>query len=160
MWKEDLSSLYTRLGSQMIPSLQAESYKMLSWVSFGWIIILQSAWLQDLYSLSGKTSNRKISWSLEVARYGFRLFQSYWIWQAPRQQCYRDACQISERYDHCNIKPRGFETSRDLTVRCPSAWWIEAHLSVHVWTLNATTDAITDWTYQMHVQNGRSLCHA
>ena len=29
-----------------------------------------------LYSLSGKTSYRKISWSLEAARFGFKLFQS------------------------------------------------------------------------------------
>ena len=32
--------------------------------------------LQGLYSLSGKTSYRKISWSLEAARFGFKLFQS------------------------------------------------------------------------------------
>ena len=32
------------------------------------------------------------------------------IWQAPRQQCCRDACQISERCDHYNIQSRGFET--------------------------------------------------
>ena len=33
---------------------------------------------QDLYSLSSKTSYRKISWSLEAARFMFRLFQSLW----------------------------------------------------------------------------------
>ena len=33
---------------------------------------------QSLYSLSGKTSYRKISWSLEAARFGFKLFQSLW----------------------------------------------------------------------------------
>ena len=33
---------------------------------------------QGLYSLSGKTSFRKISWSLEAARFGFKLFQSLW----------------------------------------------------------------------------------
>ena len=32
-----------------------------------------------LYSLSGRTSYRKISWSLEATRFGFRLFQSLWI---------------------------------------------------------------------------------
>ena len=32
--------------------------------------------LLGLYSLSGKTSYRKISWSLEAARFGFKLFQS------------------------------------------------------------------------------------
>ena len=35
----------------------------------------------------------------------------------PRQQCCRDACQISERYYNCNIQSRGYETSRDLAVR-------------------------------------------
>ena len=30
------------------------------------------------YSLSGKTSYRKISWSLEAARFGFKLFLSLW----------------------------------------------------------------------------------
>ena len=34
--------------------------------------------LQGLYSLSGKTSYRKISWSLEAARFGSKLFQSLW----------------------------------------------------------------------------------
>ena len=33
---------------------------------------------QGLYSLSGKTSYRKISWSLEAARWGFKLFQLLW----------------------------------------------------------------------------------
>ena len=31
-----------------------------------------------LYSLSGKTSYRKISWSLEAARFGIKLFQLLW----------------------------------------------------------------------------------
>ena len=34
--------------------------------------------IQRLYSLSGKTSYRKISWSLEAARFGSKLFQSLW----------------------------------------------------------------------------------
>ena len=36
------------------------------------------SYFQGLYSLSGKTSYRKISWSLEAARFGFKLFQSLW----------------------------------------------------------------------------------
>ena len=43
------------------------------------------------------------------------------IWRAPRQQCCRDSCQVSERYDPCNIQSHGCETPRDLTVRRPSA---------------------------------------
>ena len=35
-------------------------------------------YLQGLYSLSGKTSYGKISWSLETAIFGFRLFRSLW----------------------------------------------------------------------------------
>ena len=39
------------------------------------------------------------------------------IWQAPRQQCCRCACQISKRYDNLKYQSRGFETWRDLTER-------------------------------------------
>ena len=41
------------------------------------------------------------------------------IWQTTRQRGCRDACQISERYDHHNIQSRGFDTSRVLAVRRP-----------------------------------------
>ena len=43
------------------------------------------------------------------------------IWRALQQQHYRDACQISERYDNYDIKCRCFKTSRDLAVTRPSA---------------------------------------
>ena len=39
------------------------------------------------------------------------------IWQAPRQQCCRGACQISKRHEHFNTRSRAFETLRDLTIR-------------------------------------------
>ena len=65
---------------------------------------------QGLYSLSRKTSYHKISWSLEVARFGFRLFQLLF-------NCCRYACQISVRNDHYNTQSRGFETSWDLALR-------------------------------------------
>ena len=39
------------------------------------------------------------------------------IWQALRQHCCRIACQIKKRYDNLNYQSRGFETSRDLTIR-------------------------------------------
>ena len=46
---------------------------------FKWVA---GTWLHDrdqgLYSLSGRTSYRKISWSLEAARFIFRIFQSLW----------------------------------------------------------------------------------
>ena len=33
------------------------------------------------------------------------------IWQVPRQHRRRDACQISQRYNHYNIQSHSFETS-------------------------------------------------
>ena len=74
-----------------------------------------------VYSLSGRTSYRKISWSLEAARFSLDFSNRSWIWQTPGQQRCRDACQISERRDRYNIQSRGFETSQDLAVRRPSA---------------------------------------
>ena len=66
--------------------------------------------IQGLNSLSGKVSYHKIPCSLRAASFGFK----------PFKRCCRNACQISERYDHYNIQSRGFETSRAL------AMWIEA----------------------------------
>ena len=45
------------------------------------------------------------------------------IWQAPRQHCCRCACQISKLCDNLNYQSRGFETSRDLTIRCLIGYW-------------------------------------
>ena len=66
-----------------------------------------------LYALSGKTSDRQISWSLEAARFGFRLLHSPWNLTGTSAA----ALQISERCDNSNIQSRGFETSRDLVVK-------------------------------------------
>ena len=74
---------------------------------------------QGFYSLSGKTSYRQISWSLEAARLGVMII-------APRQRCCRGACQISERLEKSKPESRDFETSRDLAVRRLTAQWIEA----------------------------------
>ena len=45
------------------------------------------------------------------------------IWQAPRQHCCRGACQMSKRCDNSNYQSRGFETSRDLTIRHLIRYW-------------------------------------
>ena len=69
------------------------------------------------------TNGRLTSKSREVSKprdWGLNFANHSDIWQAPRQQRCRDACQISERYDHYNIQSPGFETSRDLAVRRPS----------------------------------------
>ena len=43
------------------------------------------------------------------------------IWQAPRQQYFRYACQISERYESYNIQFRGFDSLLDHRVKRPTA---------------------------------------
>ena len=45
------------------------------------------------------------------------------IWQALRLQCCRCACQISKRYGNLKYQSRGFETSRDLTIRRLFGYW-------------------------------------
>ena len=72
-----------------------------------------------IYSLSGRTSYRKIPSSLESRDSGLDFSSRSNIWQALRQQRYRGARQMSERYDHYSIQSRGIENSRDLTVRRP-----------------------------------------
>ena len=50
-------------------------------ISFMLSIILhymRHGYAQDLYSLCGRTSYHKTSWSLESARFKFTLFQSLW----------------------------------------------------------------------------------
>ena len=53
----------------------------------------------------------------------FKLSYRFEIWQAHRQHCCRSACQISERSDFSKYKSRGFETSRDLTIRLIFGYW-------------------------------------
>ena len=69
-----------------------------------------------LYSLSGRTSPRKISLSLEAARSGVLWSYRSEIWQEFRQRCCRDVCKISECLERYNNESRGFETSRDLAL--------------------------------------------
>ena len=66
------------------------SYKNVRFLPY-WIYRLV-IWLSKhlgFYSVSGKTSYRKISWSIEAARFRFRLFHPSEIWLAFRQQCCR-----------------------------------------------------------------------
>ena len=48
------------------------------WLPLRYSINNRNIQYQGLYSLSGKTSYHKISWSLEAARFGSKLFQSLW----------------------------------------------------------------------------------
>ena len=45
------------------------------------------------------------------------------IWQALRQHCCRCTCKISKGYDNLKYQSRGFETSRDLTIRRLFGYW-------------------------------------
>ena len=80
-----------------------------------------------LYSLSGKTSYYKISSSKSRSRdiLGLDFFQSLWNLTGTSAAAPPGACQISERYDHCNIQSCGFETLRNFLVRCLTVYWIE-----------------------------------
>ena len=58
-------------------------YSVSCWTSSRVVLICNAISLtrhhsQGLYSLSGRTSYHKISWSLEATRFGCRLFQSLW----------------------------------------------------------------------------------
>ena len=50
------------------------------------------------------------------------LSDRFEIWQVHRQHCCRCACQISKRCN-LNYQSRGFETSRDLTIRRLIRYW-------------------------------------
>ena len=91
-----------------------------------------ASWLATDHNMSRQTARRHhdrcspMTRSREVSKsrdLDFECFNSSEIWQAHRQQCCRCACQILERYDNCNMKSRGFETSRDLTIKRLVAWW-------------------------------------
>ena len=81
---------------------------------------------KGLNSLSGRTTNRKISrpWDsgldLTIALKPERHLSSS-----------ATACKISERYDHYNMQSRGFETSRDLAVRRLTSYWIEVQMALN-----------------------------
>ena len=76
-------------------------------------------WLySDLYSLSRMTSCRQMSWSLEAAWLGVIMIVTLCNLAG---NCCRGAYQISERLEKSRPESRGFEISRNLAVRRPSA---------------------------------------
>ena len=64
-----------------------------------WSAILHENSSPGFYPISGRTAYRKISWSLEAARFIFRLFHSSEDWQAPRQQ----SAEMPVKYQRCTI---------------------------------------------------------
>ena len=73
----------------------------------------------------GNWAFTKTSWKIEAARYGLRVVWSLWNSKAPRQQCCRGACQISEWYNHCKTRSRRFDILRDQAVRPLVTLWIK-----------------------------------
>ena len=64
------------------------------------------------YSLSRRTARSRED--LKPWDSGLSLNNRSGIWQPPRQQRWRDVCEISDRYNHYDIQYRGFETWRDM----------------------------------------------
>ena len=73
--------------------------------------------IQGLYSLSGKTSYRNISWNLKAAKFRFRLSRLLWnligTFAAVLLRCLSNFRVIC----YYNIQSHSFEISRDLAVR-------------------------------------------
>ena len=63
---------------------------------------------------------------------GLDFSNRFAIRQAPRHQCCRDTCRISEWYDHYTIHSRSFQLSRDLAVRRLTTYWLEDQV-LHMW---------------------------
>ena len=98
-----------------------------------------SGWLRGLNSLSGWARSREVSkpWNRTL-----KSLYHFEIWQAARQQCCRDACQISERFKipqalnsasilhdltHVYVGICQWRTwTWDLTITRLTAWWIVA----------------------------------
>ena len=73
--------------------------------------------------LGRRTSVGKVVTKFRSCIYGIR--KEVWApFQYPiRRQGCRSACQISKGCDNLNYQSRGFETSRDLTIRCLIGYW-------------------------------------
>ena len=83
-------------------------------IAFPWrkLRCLTTCGILCLYALSGRTSYRKMKWSLEAGRFWFKFSNRSEIWQAHRQRAV-------EWFDHYNTKSCAFETSRDIRIRRP-----------------------------------------
>ena len=103
------------------------------------ICVTRSQWVKtgfslDLLAAHQATISRLIARSRGVSKprdWWFELSHRYEICQAPRQQCCRDACQILERSNNSKYQCRGFETSRDLTIRRLIRYWNGALVYMH-----------------------------
>ena len=96
-------------------------FRIQLWITYRWNTMkhvsffvphfMPTALLPGLYSLSGKSSFRQISWSLAATWLNIMMI----VWCSGR-----DACLFSERLKKSKTKSHGFKASHDLAVRRPS----------------------------------------
>ena len=110
----------------LIPSQQAFKFKFKIWIwmSVEWkwdrVCLPQQTQIHlylGLYSLSGRSITAR---SREVSKprdSSLKISNCSESWLAPRQHLCRDACEISERYNHYNNQSRSFETSWEMAVK-------------------------------------------
>ena len=110
----------------------AYRYKYLCWLFLRNIRDTLMIWYVT-WALFQYTIRRLIVRSRKVSK----QWDLYWelsdcsdIWHAPRQQCCRGVCRISKWCDNSNYQSRGFESSRDLTIRRLIGYWNWALLSI------------------------------
>ena len=109
-------------------------WQIITSIISGDVIICPCPWYLGPYSQCGESFTTR-SRDISKPRYsGLNLSNRSEIWQTHRQHGCRDDFQF--QIDTIIIATNdNFETSRDLTVRRPSAWWIEAIVlaEVHIW---------------------------
>ena len=107
--------------------------------------------LLGLYSLSGKTSYRKISWSLEAVRFGFKLFQSLWNLEgtsaALLPRCLSNFRAIRPSLQHPISRLRDFtrfggKTPYRLVNRGPEWWRVDTSQGI---VERIVADLLTHW---------------
>ena len=94
--------------------------------------------LQGFYSLSGKTSYHKSHEVSQPRDLMLWLLYHSEFWLVPRQPCCWGARKILERLEKSKPESRGFESSRDLAVRRPTALGKKALVSSHPSQITAT----------------------
>ena len=87
--------------------------------------LLNSIHDQGPVSISDKTSYCKFSRSLEAARFVFKIVRSLWNLRGTSAAglSMRHMRHISRRCDDLHYQSRGFDTSRDLTMRRLFGYW-------------------------------------
>ena len=117
--------------------------------------------LQGFFSLSRKTSYYHTSRNLEFTRCRFRDVRSHCNLTGASTAVLRGVCQVSERYGRFDTQFRGFETSRDMTIKSLTAKWIEASslLSTilnHLWGFQPMG---LDTTYEIYSRINKACIH-